>query len=269
MSVDSAIGNDNTYRSEADYPRTSFQDSEFRLNNSFYTEPDPQSPVDDDYTSTFNTDQYFSSRKEAIQWVKEVGINNNMCIVIGRDVSSSLLKRGKTWLHCERHGKPKDGVKTKKNNCPFTLLCRERKRESWTVEVLHGTHNHDISSNLYGHALVGRLNQETFQIVKSLTETNSSPNQIVATLNKLPQNFTTKKQIYTARYNIRKSAREGRTVCQDFFYKAQELNYFVQYREDQEIDPLKDLFFASPDSITLLKLFPYVLIMDSTYATNK
>ena len=149
-------------------------------------------------------------------------------------------------MHCEREGKPKDGVKTKKCGCPFALICRERKRETWLVEVLHGFHNHAISSNLYGHSIAGRLKGQSLQVVKSMTASNCSPNQIATTLNDLPEEYTSKKQIYTCRYNMRKAAREGRSVCQEFFHRARELNYYVQHREDQATGRMTNAFFTSP-----------------------
>jgi hypothetical protein len=48
-----------------------------------------------------------------------------------------------------------------------------------------------------------------------------------------------------------------------------ENNYFFKARTDGESDFVQDIFFAHPKSVCLLNTFPTVLLMDSTYKTNK
>jgi len=61
---------------------------------------------------------------------------------------------------------------------------------------------------------------------------------------------------------------ESRTVVQEFFHRCKELGYFLEYKSDPKTNKVTDMFFAHPDSIRLLRAYPYVLLIDSTYATN-
>ncbi|KAL9409227.1 hypothetical protein AB3S75_047588 [Citrus x aurantiifolia] len=51
--------------------------------------------------------------------------------------------------------------------------------------------------------------------------------------------------------------------------KLTEHNYIEWYRSDADTDSVKDLFWAHPFAIDLLRAFPHVLIMDCTYKTNR
>jgi hypothetical protein len=46
-------------------------------------------------------------------------------------------------------------------------------------------------------------------------------------------------------------------------------NYFFKARTNGESEYVHDIFFAHPKSVCLFNTFPTVLLMDSTYKTNK
>lgn len=149
------------------------------------------------------------------------------------------------------------------------MMCKEEQRESWKITVVHGTHNHEIGESVYGHALAGRPTAEEFAVLKKMTLGHCTPIKIASTLNADPKNFTTKKQVYNNMYKVRKERMEGRTVVQDFLYQCQQNDYFIEHKINAETNEITDIFFASPDSISLLKAFPYIIVLDSTYATNR
>ena len=51
--------------------------------------------------------------------------------------------------------------------------------------------------------------------------------------------------------------------------KLKEHSYFYHHRRCEENDTVKDLFYAHPSSIKLLRAFPGVLLMDWTHKTNR
>ena len=149
------------------------------------------------------------------------------------------------------------------------MKCQEQPGGSWKIFVVYAIYNHKIGSSLYGHPLAGRLTPEKKNLVKRMTRSNYTATQVACTLNEFPLNYTRKRQVYSARYRLRREDMEGRTVVQEFFHKAREYKYYVAHVEDPQANKVTDVFFASPDSISLLKEFPYVLLLDSTYNTNK
>jgi hypothetical protein len=61
------------------------------------------------------------------------------------------------------------------------------------------------------------------------------------------------------------------TEMQHLFKKLAENNYFFKSRS-VDVDGssvVRDAFFAHPKSVSLFNSFPTVLVMDSTYKTNK
>ncbi|XP_073221248.1 uncharacterized protein [Cicer arietinum] len=56
---------------------------------------------------------------------------------------------------------------------------------------------------------------------------------------------------------------------QHLFKLIEDAKYVCWNRKREDSDVMRDIFWAHPDSVKLLNLFPIVLIMDSTYKTNK
>ncbi|XP_057536713.1 protein FAR-RED ELONGATED HYPOCOTYL 3-like [Amaranthus tricolor] len=61
---------------------------------------------------------------------------------------------------------------------------------------------------------------------------------------------------------------EGRTLLQYCLYMATELNYVVWTDLDNE-GGLSKLLVANPTSIQMIRMWPYVVLIDTTYITNK
>ena len=101
-----------------------------------------------------------------------------------------------------------------------------------------------------------------------MAEVNISAKFIKGKVNVEVDNWTNQKQIYNQIAKLKKEGMEGRTVVQEFFYKCKEKQYWIQYRSDPTTNKVTDIFFANSNSIKLLKAFPYVILLDSTYATN-
>ncbi|XP_052289406.1 uncharacterized protein LOC127899726 [Citrus sinensis] len=76
------------------------------------------------------------------------------------------------------------------------------------------------------------------------------------------------RSIYNARHRYKVKELAGRSKMQLLMSKLTEHNYIEWYRSNADTDSVKDLFWAHPFAIDLLRAFPHVLIMDCTYKTN-
>ncbi|RHN65022.1 putative MULE transposase domain, FHY3/FAR1 family [Medicago truncatula] len=123
--------------------------------------------------------------------------------------------------------------------------------------MLCGVHNHDLTPNLSGHLLAGRLRREEKQrvILTDLKEKNK-------------ESVTLIKQVYNAQTRWRKGQRENKTELQYLITELEKHRYVYFTRANSELTTLEDLFFAHTKSIDMLNTFPTVLVMDSTYKTN-
>ncbi|KAH6789587.1 hypothetical protein C2S51_004593 [Perilla frutescens var. frutescens] len=83
------------------------------------------------------------------------------------------------------------------------------------------------------------------------------------------QNRLTIKTIYNIRHKHRYLEHAGRSQMQYLLGKLEEHGYYQYTRRCQQTDTIKDLFYAHPMSMQLLRAFPNVLLMDCTYKTNR
>ncbi|XP_050890300.1 protein FAR1-RELATED SEQUENCE 5-like [Lathyrus oleraceus] len=106
-----------------------------------------------------------------------------------------------------------------------------------------------------GHPSVCRLMPEEKECVADMTLNLVQPKNIVATLKwKRPENISNIKQVYNIWYLTN---------------KLDDNNYMSMYRTCEDVVTVRDIFWTHPNSIKLFNMFPTVLILDSTYKTNK
>ncbi|KAL8487372.1 hypothetical protein ACS0TY_023886 [Phlomoides rotata] len=257
-----------------------------------------------DYTNVFTTLENFASRDALLKWVHRVGKENNIVIVVKRSDNGAGKKKARVFLACERggayrsfkgrikaEGKEKRKVKkganvesydqeeesskaketsTKKCGCSFLLKGTEVFPSEWILEVKCGTHNHPITTYLEGHSYAGRLSVEEEEFVIGMSKCNAPPRSVLKMLKrKSALNHSTIRTIYNARKKHKVSAYCGRTQLQYLMSKLVDNQYFQYTRSCQKTNTLKELFFAHPVSIQLLRAFPKVLFIDCTYKTNR
>ena len=187
-------------------------------------------------------------------------------------------------LTCERFGstrKKKDvdpdvepssrrARKSIKDGCSFELEGIQSGIDRWTMHVKCGEHNHTLPEILKGHSFAGRLTPKQFRKVGRELGAGIKPGDILKSL-KLddPNNVTSMRQIYNAGLKIRMLQAEGRGPLQQALHSLQNRRYYVNVRRCPQSDEISDFFIMHPDSRHLLSLFPYVIIMDTTYKTNE
>ncbi|XP_045807594.1 uncharacterized protein LOC123901480 [Trifolium pratense] len=231
-----------------------------------------------DTTNIFTTDKKFATRDDVVEWAREVGFANKVSIIISRS-DKKTGKRGrsdKLILGCDKGGKydveSSKVTATKKCSYPFKIRATPSTDGSgWKVQVKCGVHNHGLPDQYEGHPRVGRLTEDEKKHVADLTKLHVAPRHILLSLKEKNSDCVTHvTQLYKHRSILQKAERGPRTEMQQLMQMLDEAKYVSwNRRRDDGSDVLRDVFWAHPDSIKLLNMFPIVLIMDSTYKTNK
>ena len=215
-------------------------------------------------------------------WCRDVGKRNGFVVIIKKSDSGSNVKKPRIVFSCERSGACKSkhikekGAKTrasgtKKCGCPFALRGKKLDTaDDWMVMVMCGVHNHPAAKHLEGHSYAGRLSKQETRMLEDMSKSLVWPKDILSTLKQRDAlNVTTMKTIYNARQKCKAVEIAGRSQMQHLLGKLSECKYIEWHRNCMKSDAVRDLFWAHPGSIDLLRAFPRVLIMDCTYKTNR
>ncbi|KAK2383491.1 protein FAR1-RELATED SEQUENCE [Trifolium repens] len=232
-----------------------------------------------DTTDIFTTDEKFNTRDAVLKWARKVGDANKVSIIITRsDTKNGLRGRNdKLILGCDKGGKyDSSGSSTtsasKKCNCPFKIRATPSTDGSgWKVHVKCGVHNHGLPDQYAGHPRKARLTADETKRVEDLTKCKVAPRNIVLDLKRQnPESVVDAKIIYRKRNMLQKQERGHSTEMQHLLQWLDDAKYVTwNRRKDDGSDVLSDIFWAHPESIKLLNLFPIVFVMDCTYKTNK
>jgi len=84
-----------------------------------------------------------------------------------------------------------------------------------------------------------------------------------------PGNVTKRKQVANFLYKLNFEDRGELTVTQWALKFLADNDYVFSPVRDVNTNEVQILFFAHRESLRLLKKFPYVVIVDATYKTNK
>lgn len=234
--------------------------------------------IEFDTRESFETDQLFKTREDLLRWVRDVAARLRFAIVIERSDNGSDRRKQQLVLGCERGGVYKRTSKkvkfeetgTRKCQCPFRLRGYFLSSKQWSLSVVNGVHNHEFDRELDGHLIAGRLKPEEMEVIAEMTRNLVVPRKIMTTLKERdPNNVTNKKQIYNACHRLKAKVRGSRTEMQHFLDCLAKKNYVFNCRSEGDSTTVQDIFFAHPKSVALFNTFPTVLLMDSTYKTNR
>ncbi|KAI5671795.1 hypothetical protein M9H77_12159 [Catharanthus roseus] len=213
----------------------------------------------------FITDRIFNSKDELVEWAKQIAMNVKTYLIITRYQRARILQhRPYIMLACERGGSVKKYKKplvddkeeeipkkrcgpygTKKCGCLFKLKGEQMATcENWQLFVHNGRHNHKIVVYNHGHAQSARLTEEQLQ------QTNAQ-------------------KIYNVVAKIRRNRMQGRSTLEEVLCLSAERGYTVFHRNREDSNVISDIVVAHPTSIAMIRTWPYVLIMDTRYKTNK
>jgi histone-lysine N-methyltransferase SETD2 len=229
-------------------------------------------------TIEFVLHQDFGSREELLEWAFQRALAYNYVLVIG---SSNSINKGwakvptTVFLRCDRHGLPKSKAtvrrtKSKKCNCPFKLKGEyDKHRGVWNLQVLENQHNHPPAQHLEGHAHARNLSAVELKLVERLHQQNLPPRNIWDTIKDYnPHSLVVPKDIANAIQKFKGATRVGRTPMQQLEHALVKKGYVYHMRTNPDTNAVEEVFFVHPESYTMWRAFPHVLMIDATYKTN-
>ncbi|XP_057424905.1 protein FAR1-RELATED SEQUENCE 5-like [Lotus japonicus] len=163
------------------------------------------------------------------------------------------------------------GTGTKKCDCSFRLKARYTSEDGlWRLIVVRGDHNHEPTETLVGHAYAGHLTSQEKDMVGKMVDNRVKPgNMLLALKDANPQNLTTIRQVYNERMTHVRAKRGQLSEMQHLMRLLEEDGYTQWSRTKEDSTVIRSLFWAHPVSIKLFNQFPTVVLLDSTYKTNK
>ncbi|TYH19848.1 hypothetical protein ES288_A05G384400v1 [Gossypium darwinii] len=189
-------------------------------------------------TSPFFTDRVFESREELMQWVQNTAFFLGYIIVMRRSKAKENGVVSYVTLICE--------YKFKESSKKSSSYLKQY--DGWTLRVICDQHNHPPAQHIEGHAYARRLKENEKNLLVDLTSKNVTPRDILSTLKKQDENnISTLKAIYNAQQKLHSSQNIVNNISNE----------------------LENLFFIHPRSMDIWRAFSHVLIVDTTYKTNK
>jgi hypothetical protein len=191
----------------------------------------------------------------------------------------------KVWLRCDKSGThtPKNLKRqtgSRKVDCPFQAIISRAEDDSWVVRIKEPNHNHEASRAPVSHPAHRKRSDDTVATIQRMVDAECSPRQILSTLLAQESITITSQDIYNEIKAHRKQKLGGLSPTQALLLALEEYgidengqsNPDREYYHEKKLgndNKLSHLFFAHPASISLLKKYPDVLLLDCTYKTNK
>jgi len=117
------------------------------------------------------------------------------------------------------------------------------------VNLICGSHNHELVKSLVGHPYVGRLTTDEKIIIVNMKKSMAKPRNILLTLKEHNANsYTTIKQIYNARNAYRSSIRGNNTEMQQLM-RLLEWDQYIHWHRLKDEDVVCDIFWSHPDVV--------------------
>ncbi|KAI5662406.1 hypothetical protein M9H77_21729 [Catharanthus roseus] len=228
----------------------------------------------------FTTDRIFSSKDEFVDWAKQTAMNR----------SKTLDRRPYVTLACDRGGSVKKYKKpivddeeeeiqkkrrgpygTKKYGCPFKLKGEQMATsKNWQLFIHNGRHNHKVVVYSHGYAQATRLSEEQLQQTEQFRKSHVPPRNILGFFREQDVGCAVSaKKIYNVVAKIKRNQMQGRNTVEEVLCLSAERGYTVFHRNREDSNVLSDIVVAHPASIAMIRTWPYVLIMDTTYKMNK
>ncbi|KAI5683350.1 hypothetical protein M9H77_04578 [Catharanthus roseus] len=139
--------------------------------------------------------------------------------------------------------------------------------ENWQLFVHDGRHNHAIGVYTHGHARATKLTEEQLIQIEQFRKSHVPPRNILRFFQEQNAGFAQK--IYNVVAKIKKNRMQERNTVEQVLCLSTTRDYTVFYRNREDCNMLSDIVVAHPTSIEMLRTWPYVLIMDTTYKINK
>ncbi|KAI5673424.1 hypothetical protein M9H77_13788 [Catharanthus roseus] len=142
--------------------------------------------------------------------------------------------------------------------------------ENWQLFVHDGRHNHAIDLYSHGHAQAAKLTEEQLIQTEQFRKSHVPPRNILRFFREPNLGCAISVQkIYNIVAKIKKNRMQGRNTVEEVLCLSAQQGHTVFYRNCDDSNVLTNIVVAHPRSIQMMRTWPYVLIMDTIYKTNK
>ncbi|CAI0450827.1 unnamed protein product, partial [Linum tenue] len=245
-----------------------------------------------DYTSFFINDVVYDTHDDACAAAREIAMRNRFFLIVGSvKQNHSSEKYPRYYMDCNHGYRNKSYTpdlakttrcksKTGKSDCRFRVVVRcslvDGKCE-WRIFGVkdkdnpgksRGFHNHKLEVYSEGSRQRNYLSKERRMDIKEMEATHTQARDIRSFVNRKYDAHHHMKQIYNETEKIRRERLGGMKPMRWTLIEAQRLDYFVECEFDDE-RRVSRLFLCHPESIRMLSAWYFVILIDSTYTTNK
>ncbi|XP_050878583.1 uncharacterized protein LOC127082390 [Lathyrus oleraceus] len=199
-------------------------------------------------------------------------------IVIGRSNYGSDIRKIFVTMGCERSGTYQPPIRklkhddtiSRKCKCLFNLCVYRKANEICTFNMVSSVYNYVLCLKLVDHPIVCCLIPKEKELVSNMTLNMKAPKNIHATLKrKNTSNVSNIKKLYNVHAQNNKAATGPRFEMQQLLKLLDDDHYVSMYRVYEDKVIVLNIFWSHLDFIKLFNIFPIMLIIDSTYKTNK
>lgn len=184
------------------------------------------------------------------------------------------------FFSCDRGGAPPkaSGVRqrsttTRRTGCQFSVLAKEAlDKTTWRLTHRPGSefahHNHEPSTSMSAHPVHRQLSNADRSTINNLANAGVAPKEIRSYLRQNTESHATQQDIYNCIAQGKRDQKKGQSTIQALANELEAEGFWSRIRFDED-GRVTAVLFAHPESLTYLKSYPDILILDCTYKTNK
>ena len=135
----------------------------------------------------------------------------------------------------------------------------------------HGLHNHPFDEFKEGHRRFSKLSPSHKRFLNQQRASHISPGKARDGLIKQFPDIVPPKirQLYNHNVLYGQELNGDRSRAQQMIHEAVKHNYVFRFTTNPDTQELKFVFMAHPESVKMFRSWPLVLVIDSTYKTNR
>ncbi|CAL1396826.1 unnamed protein product [Linum trigynum] len=251
-------------------------------------------PADRDYTQEFENGIHYASVELAELAARTIAQQCGFFIVRGawKPNTAGLHPVTALCMYCDRSSrivksyKPdpmketRGNISSKGTGCQFQICLKEVWQKdgpnTWVIVGVtsretganRGFHNHEKVLYPEHHRHNKQFSEAEKERLRLMRKAGVRPNQQKTTLNTEGGVHHDIKQMYNINSKTRLDEMGEMDAIQFALHGAEHRGYHICLQKDSN-NVLTNLFFAHPTSIQMLHAWPYVILIDSTYKTNR
>ncbi|CAI0549219.1 unnamed protein product [Linum tenue] len=225
---------------------------------------------------------FYDTKDKAREAAKEIAKSLGFFLIVSTTKRNPGETNPRIYMDCN-HGcrsityipdpdKPRrNNTKAGKLGCRFRVVVQAILVDGslkWRIDGVRGFHNHKFELYFEGSSQRNTLTKEKKEDIKKMEATMTQPKQMKKSLNDTYDAHHNMKQIYNEIGKIRLQRLGGMKPMQWTLGEAQKLGYFIECEFDID-HHVTNLFLCHPESLEMLSAWYFVVLIDSTYKTNK